>query len=49
MDSKLCIEPIFWGKGVRSKECAVIIFSSGLLKCLEGFEVVASFVEIELA
>ena len=49
MDSKLFIGPFFWCKGVTSKECAVTIFSSGLLKCVEGFQVVVSFVETEFA
>ena len=49
MDSTFCIAPTFWCRGVCSVECSVRILTRGFLECAEGFEVVVSVVEIELA
>ena len=43
------IAPIFWSRGVCSVECSARILTRGFLECAQGFEVVVSVVEIELA
>ena len=49
VDSTFCIEPTFWCKGVCAKEYIVLLLTSDLLECVEGFEAVGGAVKIEFA